>query len=78
MGSRIIKEEFRWEAIIIYKIFKALITIVWILDILNFTQLEFLDRAYPVNTLAWILIFIFLPSDNPIVSCKEKSEEGLY
>jgi hypothetical protein len=45
-----------------YKIFKAVILIVWIMDILNFPQLEMLDTTIPINTLAWILIWLFLPS----------------
>lgn len=45
-----------------YKIFKALIIMVWIGDILNFPQLECLDTTYPVNFLAWLLIFMFLPN----------------
>lgn len=44
-----------------YKIFKALLSIVWIMDILNFPIVDFLDTEIPINTLAWILIFIFIP-----------------
>ena len=32
-----------------YKTFKALIKIIWILDVLNIPQLEFLDTTYPIN-----------------------------
>ena len=45
-----------------YKIFGAIITIVWILDILNIPQLEILDTTIPINTLAWLLIWLLLPS----------------
>ena len=44
-----------------YKTFKALIVIVWVMDILNFSQVELLDTTYPVDFLAWLLIFLFLP-----------------
>lgn len=46
-----------------YNIFKALINIIWILDICNFPQVEFLDSSFPINTLAWFLIFMFMPSN---------------
>lgn len=45
-----------------YKTFKALITLVWIADILNLPQVEMLDTTYPINFLAWLLIFMFIPS----------------
>lgn len=45
-----------------YKIFYSVLSIVWILDILDFPQLEFLDTTYPVNTLAWLLIWIVIPN----------------
>lgn len=43
-----------------YKIFSALLTIVWVMDILNLPIVNFLDIEIPINTLAWILIFIFI------------------
>ena len=45
-----------------YKLFYAILTLIWILDILNFPQFEILDTTYPINTLAWWLIWIFMPS----------------
>lgn len=45
-----------------YKIFKAILLIIWILDIINIPCLEFLDTTVPVNTLAWFLIWFFIPS----------------
>lgn len=47
-----------------YKIFKAILTIIWILDILNIPQMEILDTTIPINTLAWLLIWIFIPESN--------------
>ena len=47
-----------------YKTFYYILTIVWILDILNLPFMDFLDTAYPINGLAWFLIWIFIPSPN--------------
>ena len=49
-----------------YKIFKALLSIVWIMDILNFPIVDFLDTEIPINGLAWFLIFILIPG-TPVV-----------
>ena len=47
-----------------YKIFVALVNIIWILDILNMPFMEFLDTTIPINGLAWLLIFIVMPMTN--------------
>ena len=41
-------------------LFKLIIKIIWILDILNIPCLEILDTTIPINTLAWFLIWIFV------------------
>lgn len=46
------------------KSLKALINIIWIFDVLNFPFMEFLDTTIPINTLAWFLIFMFLPTSS--------------
>lgn len=46
-----------------YKIFKAILTIIWILDFLNIPQMEILDTTIPINALAWLLIWMFIPSE---------------
>ena len=51
-----------------YKIFVALLSIVWVLDILNLPFMAFLDITYPINGLAWLLIWMFLPPTRTIVS----------
>lgn len=51
-----------------YKIFVALLSIVWVLDILNLPFMAFLDTTYPINRLAWLLIWVFLPSTKTIIS----------
>lgn len=45
-----------------YKLGVAILTIIWILDILNIPCLEFLDTTVPINGLAWFLIWILIPS----------------
>lgn len=58
-----------------YKIFKALINIVWILDVLNLPFMEFLDTTYPINGLAWFLILLFLPPTKTIISKEDDKVE---
>ena len=41
-----------------YKIFRALMNIVWVLDILNLPFMQFLDTTYPINGWAWFLILL--------------------
>ena len=45
-----------------YKLGKAILIIIWILDVLNIPCMEFLDTTIPINTLAWFLIWAFLPT----------------
>ena len=45
-----------------YKTLYAMLTIIWILDIVNFPGFEILDITYPINFCIWLLIWIFLPS----------------
>lgn len=45
-----------------YKTFLSVLTIVWIMDILNLPFMVFLDTEIPINTLAWLMIWIFIPS----------------
>ena len=54
-----------------YKMFVALLTIVWILDIINLPFMGFLDTTYPINGLAWFLIWFFLPTTRTVVSKNE-------
>lgn len=44
-----------------YKLTVAILTIIWILDILNIPCMSFLDTTLPINTLAWFLIWLFIP-----------------
>ena len=45
-----------------YKIFKSLIMFIWVFDIFNFNNFEFLDTCMPINFWAWLLIFLILPA----------------
>ena len=54
-----------------YKIFNAILTIVWVLDILNVPCMEVLDTTIPINTLGWFLIWLFIPSAETTTHNKE-------
>lgn len=45
-----------------YKTFKALVIITWILDIINVPAMAFLDTSLPINWLGWFLIILLLPA----------------
>lgn len=45
-----------------YKVFYSILIIIWLLDVSNFPQMEFLDTTYPVNGILWFLIWCILPS----------------
>lgn len=50
-----------------YKIFKTALTIFWIMDICNMPFMEMFDTTYPINGLAWFLIWIFIPSSETVI-----------
>ncbi|EJA6675901.1 Uncharacterised protein [Clostridioides difficile] len=54
-----------------FKILKTILIIIWVVDILNFPQFQFLDTTYPINTLAWLLIWILIPSSSIYIDKKE-------
>jgi len=58
-----------------YKIFYSCLTIFWILDIINVPFMQIFDTKYPINTLAWILIWIFIPSTEKVVKYRKEKEE---
>ena len=55
---------------IMYKIFVALLNIIWVLDILNLPFMEFMDTTYSINGLAWLLIWLVLPATSVVSSNK--------
>ena len=58
-----------------YKIFYSCLTIFWILDIINMPFMQIFDTKYPINTLAWILIWIFIPSTEKVVKYRKEKED---
>lgn len=57
-----------------YKIFNAIITIWWILDIcnINIPQLQdILSDSNGLNGLFWLLVFIFTPGTSVTINNKE-------
>lgn len=63
-----------------YKIFYSLLVLIWIGDILNIPLMFFnyLDTVLPINALAWLLIWLCLPSTKNImvhsIDCREDEE----
>lgn len=65
-----------------YKTFVALLSILWVIDILNISTPWFssamLDTTIPINGLAWVLIWFFVPSTSiadSYISNKGKGSE---
>ena len=58
-----------------YKIFYSCLTIFWILDIINMPFMQIFDTKYPINTLAWILIWIFIPSTERVVKYRKEKNK---
>lgn len=59
-----------------YKLGVAILTIVWILDILNIPCMDFLDTTIPINTLGWFLIWVFIPSTSKGEKCRYCTKEN--
>lgn len=45
-----------------YCTFRAILVIFWIFDILNLPFMDIFDTVYPINGLAWFLIWLLVPS----------------
>lgn len=58
-----------------FKVLKTILIIIWVVDILNFPQFQFLDTTYPINTLAWLLIWILIPSSSIYISIKKNKRK---
>lgn len=50
-----------------YKIFDAVLTIVWVFDILNLPFVQMLDTTYPINGWAWFLIGLMVPTTKTVI-----------
>lgn len=57
-----------------YKIFDACLTIIWVMDILDFPFMEFLDTDIPMNFLGWLLVILFIPGTSTVVRYKKEAE----
>ncbi len=44
---------------VILLLIRLFILLFWIFDILNMPFMEMFDTTYPLNTLFWILVFVF-------------------
>lgn len=47
-----------------YKLGVTILIIIWVMDILDFPCMAFLDTTLPINTLGWFLIWVFIPETN--------------
>lgn len=45
----------------LYYLLYFTLTVFWIFDILDMPFMDIFDTTYPINTLAWLLIWIFFP-----------------
>lgn len=52
----------RYLVYFLYWLIRVVIVVFWILDILNMPFMEMFDTVYPLNTLFWLLVFIFVPT----------------
>ena len=50
---------------------KILLILFWILDITNMPFMETFDTTYPINTLVWFLIWIFVIGFKVKINVKE-------
>lgn len=66
-----------------YKVFKSLVVVVWILDIMNINVIgiplleclePILNDANNLNTLFWFLIFAFLPSADVVAKLNKEDK----
>lgn len=57
-----------------YKIFYSLVSIFWVLDILNMPFMQMFDTTYPINGWAWFLILMLIPSTETVVKYNNKEE----
>lgn len=58
-----------------YKIFNSILTIFWILDILDMPFMQMFDTTYPINGWAWFLIWLFIPSTTEAIDKYIKKDD---
>lgn len=61
-----------------FKIFKTLILIIWLIDIFDISFVingievaAFLDETIPINFWGWFLFWLLVPTSNTIIGTKE-------
>ena len=57
-----------------YALFYSILTIFWILDILNMPFMQMFDTTYPINGWAWFLIWCFIPSTETIIRYRNEDD----
>ena len=45
-----------------YKMFYSILTIFWLLDIMNFEFMRIFDTTYPLNGWFWLFVWFMIPS----------------
>ena len=55
-----------------YALFYGALIIFWIFDIINLPSMKMFDTVYPINGLAWWLIWMLLPTPS---NSKENSND---
>lgn len=58
-----------------FKIFKCLFDIFWLMDIMNMPFMEQFDTEYPLNGLFWILAIIFVTYESQGVKVEVQKDE---
>lgn len=59
-----------------YKSFYACLTIIWIMDILDFPFMVFMDTDIPMNFLGWLLLWLSIPGTSTVVRHKKETDDG--
>lgn len=73
--KKFIKINISEEKMIMYRLFYAILVIVWILDVINVPALAFLDTTVPINGLGWFLIWVCIPSYETVSAKSEKKNK---
>lgn len=58
-----------------YKILYVCLVIVWVMDILNFPFMAFMDVEVPMNFLGWLLVWASMPGTSTVVRHKWEKED---
>lgn len=45
-----------------YLLFYSLLTLFWVFDVMNMPFMEIFDTIYPINGIAWLIIWAVLPT----------------